>query len=76
MKETILRPKQVASRLGVSTALIWYKANPKHRLYDPHFPQPFKLSANATGWLESEIEAYINHLAAKRIAHPQTGKAK
>lgn len=63
---SILRPKQVAARLGVSTALVWYKSNPKSRHYDPDFPKPFKVAANATGWLESEVNAYIEKLAAKR----------
>lgn len=63
---SILRAKQVAARLGVSTAAVWYKANPKHRLYDPDFPKPFKVAANTTGWLENEVNDYIQQLAAKR----------
>lgn len=64
--QSILRAKQVAERLGISTAAIWYKVNPKSRHYDADFPQPFKISVNATGWLESEINSYIEKLAAKR----------
>lgn len=64
--QSILRAKQVAARLGISTAAVWYKANPKSRHYDADFPQPFKISTNATGWLESEISSYIEKLAASR----------
>lgn len=63
---SILRPKQAAARLGVSVAMVWNKCNPKSRHFDAAFPQPFKLAARATGWLESEINDYIAHLAAQR----------
>ncbi len=62
----ILRPKQVAQRLGTSVAFVWYKLNPKNRNYDPAFPKPFKLGGNATGFLESEISDYIQAIADKR----------
>lgn len=64
--ENIIRVKQVAERLGISAAAVWNKTNPKHRSYCPDFPKPFKVSANITGWLESEISAYIEMLAATR----------
>lgn len=64
--ESVLRVKQVALRLGISTAAVWYKVNPKSRHYDADFPQPFKISASATGWLESEISSYIEKLASSR----------
>lgn len=66
MKSNIIRTKQVAQKLGVSVSTIWNKTSPKNRHYDAAFPKPFKVSANATGWLESEIDSYIAHLAAQR----------
>ena len=62
----ILRVKQVAERLSISSALVWYKTNPKSRHYDPAFPKPFKVSASVTGWLEREVNTYIEHLASAR----------
>ena len=62
----ILRVKEVARRLGLSTAAVWYKASPKSRHYRPDFPKPLKVSANVTGWLESEVNDYINRLAESR----------
>ena len=64
--EAVLRVKEVARKTGLSLSAVWYKTNPKHRLYDPAFPQPFKVSTNATGWLESEINDYIKQLADGR----------
>ena len=40
--------------------------NPKSRHYNPAFPKPIKVSANVTGWIESEITAYIEKCAAQR----------
>ncbi|RRD88600.1 helix-turn-helix transcriptional regulator [Conchiformibius steedae] len=64
---TVLRVKAVAARLDISTGTVWNKCNPKSRHYDADFPRPFKISANATGWLESEINAYIEKLSASRL---------
>lgn len=66
MNNTVLRADDTARVLGVSRATIWNWANPKSRHYRPDFPKPIKLSDNITGWLSSEIEEYLNKLAAKR----------
>lgn len=63
---TVLRVNDTARVMGVSRATIWNWANPKSRHYRPDFPKPIKLSENITGWLSSEIEEYLNKLAAKR----------
>lgn len=63
----VIRVKQVAEKLGLSAAAVWYRVNPKNRRFDANFPRPFKISANATGWLESEIDAYIAARAADRL---------
>lgn len=58
MQQSIIRPKQAAALFGVSLSTLWNWNNPKHRLYRPDFPKPFKVSANTTGWLQSEIDGY------------------
>lgn len=63
---TVLRVNDTARVMGVSRATIWNWANPKSRHHRPDFPKPIKLSDNITGWLSSEIEEYLNKLAAKR----------
>lgn len=71
MQKTILRTKQVAEKLGISVSAVWYKVNPENRRYDATFPKPFKVSDNITGWLESEINAYIDQLANQRSDTPK-----
>ena len=66
MKNRVLRVDDVASALGVSRATIWNWASPGNGHYRPDFPKPIKLSANITGWLSSEVDDYIDKLAAKR----------
>lgn len=65
-QDEVLRVAEVARRVGISTAAVWYKVNPKHRLHEPDFPRPFKVSTNVTGWLASEISTYIEKLAESR----------
>ncbi len=68
MTESIQRVEAVAKSFGVSKSTVWGWCNPKSRHYNPDFPKPFKVSANATGWLASEISDYIAKLAASRAA--------
>lgn len=63
---SILRIKQAAAMCGVSPSTIWSWCNPKGKHHRPDFPKPIKVSANVTGWLQSEIEAYLNELASQR----------
>ena len=63
---TVLRVNDTARVMGVSRATIWNWANPKSRHHRPDFPKPIKLAENITGWLSSEIEEYLDKLAAKR----------
>ncbi|KLT73211.1 hypothetical protein PL75_04765 [Neisseria arctica] len=70
MADAILRQLEVRKRLGnISSSALWYRLDPKSHLFDPDMPKPFKLSANgrSVGWLESEIDAYIEKRAAVRL---------
>ena len=60
----LIRAKDGAKRFNVSLATWWNWNNPKSRHYKPDFPKPIKVSANVTGWLENEVNAYIEKLAA------------
>lgn len=56
----ILRDVRVAEKIGCkSRATVWRKAKA-----DPSFPQPVKVSEGITGWIESEVDAYL----ARRVA--------
>lgn len=53
---TILRRKQVLARTGYSVS--WLYALMARSL----FPKPIKIGQRAVGWLESDIDGYINQL--------------
>ncbi|WP_439234344.1 helix-turn-helix transcriptional regulator [Lonepinella koalarum] len=63
----ILRRSQVLAMLGVSRSTMADWENPKSKRYRPDFPKKISLGANSIGYLESEINAYIEQLASQRI---------
>lgn len=62
----VIRLPALLKKMGLSKSTIWARLDPKNRRYDPAFPKPFKISAGAVGWLESEVNAYIQKLAESR----------
>ncbi|MBB3117568.1 helix-turn-helix transcriptional regulator [Pseudoduganella violacea] len=64
-KLTVLRRKQVEDRTGLSRSTIYEKINSRSPRYDPHFPKPIRLSSDAVGWIEAEVNAWI----ALRVRH-------
>lgn len=50
----IIRPKQTAEKLGISLATLWRKAR-----NDLDFIKPIKLSDSVTGFIEEEVDAYL-----------------
>ena len=66
MSTNVLRIDDVSRKCGISKSMIWAKLNPKNRRHDADFPQPFTLGDKAIGWLESEIDTWIEHRAAQR----------
>lgn len=55
----VLRLKQVKTRTGLSRSTIYDKMNTKSPRYDPSFPKRINLGAAAVGWIESDINAWI-----------------
>ena len=51
---TILRRKQVQVRTGLSRSTIY------DRITAGSFPKPVSLGGRAVGWVESEIDAWLN----------------
>lgn len=51
---TILRRKQVEARTGLARSTIY------DRMKAGTFPAPISLGAKAVGWIESEIDAWLN----------------
>ena len=58
----ILRKHEVLHRVGLSGMEIW------RREKAGEFPQRVKLGPNSVGWVETEIDAYLEQLVAARDA--------
>jgi len=66
---TILRRKQVEARTGLSRSTIYDKLNPKSPRFDTTFPKPISLGAGAVGWIESEVNTWLeSRISASRQA--------
>lgn len=59
-KDRILRPKQTKEIVQLSMPTMYRKAK------EGTFPKPIKLSEHASGWLESEIYAWLDERIAER----------
>jgi prophage regulatory protein len=55
MAYTILRLPQVKSSTGLSRSTIYL------RISEGSFPKPISLGARAVGWIDSEIQTWIEH---------------
>lgn len=62
----VLRFQDVQDRTGLSRPTLYNRINPKAPQYDPSFPKPFSLGGGKVGFLEEEIEAWIEARAASR----------
>jgi prophage regulatory protein len=73
----ILRGKQVDTRLGSSRSARYEKLDPRSPRHDPTFPKPIRLGKSSIGFLEHEIEAYVQGLVtASRPSKNVGGSAK
>jgi prophage regulatory protein len=69
--KTILRRVVVEQRLGFSRSTIYSRINPKSPHYDATFPKPIAMGNGSNppvGWIESEIDAWLDAQIAKRGA--------
>lgn len=55
----ILRLKQVMERTGLSRSTIYDRMNPNSPRHDPSFPKQFRLGGEAVGWIEAEVDAWV-----------------
>jgi len=53
MSQVILRLPIVKARTGLSRSTIY------ERIADGQFPKPISLGARAVGWLESELDSWV-----------------
>lgn len=62
----VLRIKQVQERLGLGRSTIYDRMDPDSPRYDSTFPRPISLGISAVGWIESEIDQWIEARASAR----------
>lgn len=55
----ILRLKQVSERTGLSRSTIYSKLDPDSAQYDPGFPTQIRLGGGAVGWIEAELNTWL-----------------
>jgi prophage regulatory protein len=60
MTKQVLRRRAVEAKTGHSTSTIYEK------MAAGDFPRPIKLGARAVGWLEEEVDYYIEQRLAER----------
>ena len=62
----VLRIKDLMRKIGMARSTIYDRINPKSPRYDSAFPKPIKLGLSAVGWLEHEINAWVEKLIIQR----------
>ena len=60
----LLRRKQVEQVLGISKSSIYARLDKNSPHYDPAMPRPIKIGATSIAFIQSEIDAYIDHMIA------------
>jgi prophage regulatory protein len=61
----ILRKRTLCQRIGLSPAHVYAMLNPNSPSYDPSFPRQIRLGAAAVGWLEHEIQTWLESCASR-----------
>ena len=54
MHSRILKAREVAERVSISTSQVYRLAR------DGRFPEPVKITENRSGWLETEVDQWID----------------
>lgn len=58
-KINFLRLRELQARIGLGRSAIYYLMDSNSPHHDKHFPRSVKISAHAVGWIESEIDAWL-----------------
>lgn len=69
VSKRIIRRRELEAKTNLSRSCIYAKLreNPKRPAdYDPTFPTPIPLGARAVGWIEEEVDLWLDQQAAKR----------
>ena len=57
----IIRLKKLKDKIGLSRTAIYEKLNPKSPYYDPRFPRSIQIGPRARGFIESEVDTWLQH---------------
>jgi prophage regulatory protein len=68
MSISIIRPTACAKKLGWHISTVYDRLSLKSPRHDPSFPRPIRLGkgARAVGFIEAEVDAWIENQAAAR----------
>jgi prophage regulatory protein len=71
----ILKEKAACQKIGKSRSSFWDSQNPKSKRFDRTMPKKVKCGARSVGWLEHELDLWLEQQAAKRevAANAQAG---
>ena len=61
----ILRLCDLVDKLGLSRSTIYDKQNSKSPRYDESFPKRIKLGSRAVGWLQSDLDAWLDNMISQ-----------
>ncbi|QTC47296.1 AlpA family phage regulatory protein [Pantoea ananatis] len=61
----ILRMPDVVGKLGIARATIYDWLNPKSPRYDATFPKRRRLGVQSVGWVESELDKWLEEHCPK-----------
>ena len=71
MENNILRIPACSKKIGYKRSAIYDKLDPKSPRHDPTFPTPIRLGARAIGFLEAELDVWLDaRIAASRKVIP------
>lgn len=71
----ILRMKQLQARIGIRRSAVYYKLDKNSPHHDPSFPCPVKISARCVGFIEQEVNDWLeSRVHAARSPTQNLGK--
>jgi len=67
-EKRILRIKQLSTIIGLARSTIYDRLNPNSPRHDPSFPKPIRLGMTSVGWLQTEVDQWIQSKVSERIS--------
>jgi prophage regulatory protein len=69
----IIRLSELVNKIGLSRSTIYDKQNPKSPRFDPLFPKRIKIGSRAVGWLQSDLDAWLDSMIQLSSAGGEEG---